>query len=143
MYIQNIFQNGVRIIQTHSCRLPWMEALLFNESIPLCKGTYFLADSVRSAINTWNDKNFDEFDNCLEIPKCTRSVYDLQITKVQTKVHGSSIVNIHLARPDVQVIEDSLAYEFFSFLGEFGGTIGMFLGFSFFSIFDLLEFLIQ
>ena len=125
--------------------MPWMDGLLFDENIPFCKGTYYHEgeDSARSAIGTWVDNNYDEFDDCLEIPKCTRSDYDLQITKDQSKIYRSSIVKIQLARPDVQVIEDSLAYEFFSFLGEFGGTIGMFLGFSFFSIFDLLEFLIQ
>ena len=52
-------------------------------------------------------------------------------------------MKIQMARSDVEVIEDNYAYQFQSFLGEFGGTIGMFLGFSFFSIFDLLEFLIQ
>ena len=119
-----------------------MDGHMFNESIPLCKGTYWLKGGLRDAMEIWLNSN-DLSKECSEIPKCTRSIYDLHIRKDQTKVFEKSIVKIQLARPDVQVIEDSLAYEFFSFLGEFGGTIGMFLGFSFFSVFDLLEFLIQ
>ena len=43
-----------------------------------------------------------------------------------------------LANNEVQVEEEHLIYDFISFVSERGGSLGLFLGFSFFMVFDYL-----
>ena len=43
-----------------------------------------------------------------------------------------------LANNEVQVEEEHLIYDFISFVSECGGSLGLFLGFSFFMVFDYL-----
>ena len=43
---------------------------------------------------------------------------------------------ILLANNEVQVEEEHLIYDFISFVSECGGSLGLFLGFSFFMVFD-------
>ena len=45
---------------------------------------------------------------------------------------------ILLANNEVQVEEEHLIYDFISFVSECGGSLGLFLGFSFFMVFDYL-----
>ena len=48
-------------------------------------------------------------------------------------------VTIQYVNPYIQIIKDSGSYDMQSLIGEAGGTLGLLLGFSFISIFDLFE----
>ena len=43
-----------------------------------------------------------------------------------------------LANNEVQVEEEHLIYDFTSFVSECGGSLGLFLGFSFFMVFEYI-----
>ena len=53
-----------------------------------------------------------------------------------------SYLKIDLQNTYVQNVEDNIAYDFQSFIGEVGGTLGLFLGLSFVSFIEFTEFLI-
>ena len=56
---------------------------------------------------------------------------------------NDSSITIQYGNPYLQVIKDSVSYDLQSLIGEVGGTLGLLLGLSFLSIFDLLEHLLN
>ena len=57
-------------------------------------------------------------------------------------VSGSTLM-IEMESTNVQSIVDSVAYDFQSFIGEVGGTLGLFLGLSMFSFVQFFEYIIR
>jgi hypothetical protein len=51
----------------------------------------------------------------------------------------ASILRIQPASQNVVEINDTLSYDGQSFVGEVGGTLGLMLGLSFISVFDLVD----
>lgn len=56
---------------------------------------------------------------------------------------SQSRVKIQLENPYVQTIEDSIAYDLQSLIGEVWGTLGLFLGLSTYSFVEFLVLLIN
>jgi hypothetical protein len=81
-------------------------------------------------------------ETCSKNPKCQRSIYQMNLQPLKDVLPGinNSLLKIQLASPHVQYIEDSHSYDFQSFIGEVGGTLGLFLGLSFLSIVNCIEF---
>ena len=79
---------------------------------------------------------------CPNEPKCKRSNYNLK--KVEKLKHSigrnKSKLIIQLASPEVQTIVDHYSYDFFSFIGETGGALGLFLGLSMLSFVEFVEY---
>ena len=79
---------------------------------------------------------------CPNEPKCKRSNYILK--KVETSEHflgsNKSKLIVQLASPEVQTIVDHYSYDFFSFIGETGGALGLFLGLSMISFVEFVEY---
>ena len=82
---------------------------------------------------------------------CNRTIYeDLFEEKSNSQadygeaagVNGSKVI-IQYSNPYIQVIKDFRSYDMQSLIGEVGGTLGLLLGFSFVSIFDLFEQIIE
>jgi hypothetical protein len=76
-------------------------------------------------------------NTCSPVAPCRRNIYDSSFEpwKKNTVTNGSAL-RIQLASPNVQYIEDSRSYDEQSLIDEVGGTLGLLLGLSFFSIFD-------
>ena len=51
---------------------------------------------------------------------------------------NQTIIFLMMANPDVLEKHEELIYPFVSFVAEFGGSLGLFLGFSFMTIYDLM-----
>ena len=79
---------------------------------------------------------------CPNEPKCKRSNYNLKMVETLEHFLGSnkSKLIIQLASPEVQTIVDHYSYDFFSFIGETGGALGLFLGLSMLSFVEFLEY---
>ena len=74
---------------------------------------------------------------CPKNPKCRRSVYKItnhNPTSKPSKNVGFSNFQIKLESSNVLNIVDSYAYDLQSLIGEVGGTLGLFLGLSMYSI---------
>ena len=56
---------------------------------------------------------------------------------------GLSELKIRLENPNVLTIVDSYSYDIQSFVGEVGGTLGLFLGLSVFSFVEFVEYLLR
>ena len=58
----------------------------------------------------------------------------------KTHYDGFSLIGFSFSTNSVEVLEEVLVYPFESFLAEVGGALGLFLGFSFMMIWDMLLF---
>ena len=105
---------------------------------------------ISTMIYDWNSLNQDVPDYEDLLP-CNRTIYEDLIEEKSnsqadyeeaTGINGSKVI-IQYSNPYIQVIKDSRSYDMQSLIGEVGGTLGLLLGFSFVSIFDLLEQIIE
>ena len=97
-------------------------------------------------METWEASYYSYHgQGCPQMPRCKRSVYKLAIKPNAYLAHSStgSALKIQLESPNVQTIEDSVAYDVQSLIGEVGGTLGLFLGLSTMSFIDLFEFIFR
>ena len=58
--------------------------------------------------------------------------------KPQEKYFTETIIYLAMSSSDVLEKQEELIYPFVSFVAEFGGSLGLFLGFSFMTVYDLL-----
>ena len=90
--------------------------------------------------------NRDKF-MCPKEPKCIRTNYNVRRVEKSKNLHSigyhepnKSKLIIQLASPEVQTIVDHYSYDFFSFIGETGGALGLFLGLSMLSFVEFVEY---
>lgn len=93
------------------------------------------------------------FDNCKQecrekgaIPFCTG--YEMKVEKVYQKVYEKNVpqienfdLNVKLSfnvKPNVPTYQEILLFPFENFVGQLGGIIGLYIGWSFFSIANFL-----
>ena len=84
---------------------------------------------------------------CPKEPKCIRTNYNVRRVEKSKNLHSigyhepnKSKLIIQLASPEVQTIVDHYSYDFFSFIGETGGALGLFLGLSMLSFVEFVEY---
>ena len=79
---------------------------------------------------------------CPREPKCKRSNYNIMKIETPKNFHGpnESKLIVQLASPEVQTIVDHYSYDIFSFIGETGGALGLFLGLSMLSLMEFVEY---
>ena len=53
--------------------------------------------------------------------------------------NGTTIFSLSLVTTDIRVETEALVYNFGTLVSNFGGTLGLFLGFSFFMLWDLVS----
>ena len=51
------------------------------------------------------------------------------------------IIRIKLASTDLRIEKETYVYPTISFIGELGGSLGLFVGFSFLTVFDFFDFI--
>ena len=77
------------------------------------------------------------------MPKCGRSMYKTTLTREYGGKFGNTVLKIQLENPNILTIVDSYSYDIQSFVGEVGGTLGLFLGLSVFSFVEFAEYLLR
>lgn len=134
-------------ISDFGCRLPWMNDIEFGNQTDFCPILGHPNGTFHTLIGIWNKlKDSKEVQTgCKFQMPCIKSIYS---KSQENWVDGpgplgmGATLQIQFARHDVQVIEDHIAYDTQSFIGEVGGTLGLLLGLSFISIFELFEFIL-
>ena len=131
---------GNNFIKAYNCRLPWMNRYEFDENISYCDGSE--DEDLPFMIKRWEDLLRNATSECPPIPKCKKSIYEVSFEPFGER-HGTSKskLKIQLASTKVVFIEDSHDYDLQSLIGEVGGTLGLLLGLSFFSLFQLIDYL--
>ena len=135
---------GWQVVHKFNCSLPWMHDLDFL-NIPRCQDHDNIGNITKFWIKVFNEEVIDKCKD--DLLPCIRTVYEDSLEELSAfgQVSGdgvgtnSSRLNIQFPNPYVQVIKDSYSYDMQSLIGEVGGTLGLLLGLSFISVFDLIE----
>ena len=117
------------------CRAEWDH--LSNKGWPVCTETreikkIALAYALLAEIGHGEIKNHT---GCL-LP-CKYTEYTLVEKPIMIRGRGKTL-HLIWSRKSVQIEKESLLYPFSSFLAEFGGALGLFVGFSFMVFWDLV-----
>ena len=138
----------MKLIEKYNCTLPWMDPLEFPnakecevDTIPHTEPGNHSFDYVGiwEIVRDWNQfyAGAQEYEDILP---CNRTVFYSVNERQPSKTEDTyAKVTINYVNPYIQVIKDSSSYDMQSLIGEVGGTLGLLLGFSFISIFDLFE----
>ena len=115
------------------CRLTW--DTWSSKTIPLCGTSEQLLqfEKMYEMIDTIEMKSIIKITGCL--PPCSYTEY--RLTSVYKKGNIPAVV-LRLTGSNVRKIVDKFIYPLESFVSEFGGAMGLFLGFSFIMMWDLL-----
>ena len=82
---------------------------------------------------------------CPSGAKCNRPIYNVrtEVTNDAETIAYQAYVYIKLESPTVQNVVDSYAYDFQSLIGEVGGTLGLFLGLSTYSLVEFFTYFLE
>ena len=139
----HLFLQGDDIIaKKFNCNLPWTSDERY--------GTCPIVDQNRNEtystiIGIWKS----EYAKSIQInsmPKCKRWIIKQTLTKEAEYINYAieqSSLKIQLENPNVLTIVDSYSYDIQSFVGEVGGTLGLFLGLSIFSFVEFTEYILR
>ena len=130
-------------INQNKCLLPWMTKPEYDPCPLQDKLNQNISLQLGKRAEKW-EYDLNKAMNCSETPKCNRSIYKVYIKDViKFENTNDSALTIQIETPDVKIIVDSISYDFQSLVGEVGGTMGLFLGLSTYSIVELVEYLVQ
>ena len=77
------------------------------------------------------------------LPPCSYTEYKMSGEIERDKEKGVKKVNIKLSDSKVKSLNEQKLYNIVTFIAEFGGALGLFVGFSFLSLFDYYEFALK
>ena len=126
----------------YQCKLPWM----MSSTTKLCPILNETRVSYKNLYNAWEDYYKMQIRSQPNNagPHCQRPLFQLQLTDLQDPYFNPStngaVLKIRLDGPNIMHIQDFFSYDFQSLIGEVGGTLGLFLGLSFLSIIECIEF---
>ena len=122
------------------CRYPWDDRP--HSKVPVCttidkieeqEGEFF-----KLAIS--DKKDLSKMTGCN--PPCWYREYKIFTDEMEGFLEGYGVGIIFLSR-EYKLEEEAYVYPFISFVAEFGGALGMFLGFSFLMVWDFIYALIK
>ena len=100
-------------------------------------------ESYSDIVTTWYDNYQLNEDKCPKMPKCKRSIYKMDKSTTKRNDFHKSRLEIKLNNPNILTIVDDYSYDLQSFIGEVGGTLGLFLGMSMFSFIEFIEYVLR
>ena len=116
------------------CRLPWDRWT--HASIPLCstREQMEVFEEEYEKIDTWEQESIIQYTGCY--PPCSYTEYTLAS---QPQRYGDRPgIRVLLSSSKVKKRTEDFIYPLISFVAEFGGSLGLFLGFSFIMIWDAM-----
>ena len=120
------------------CRLEWDS--WSSRDIPVCARVDQLLqfEEKYEEIDTWQQGSIVQYTECL--PPCSYTEYKL-VDQPREFKPGHSLL-LQLASSKVLKRTEEIIYSMESFVSEFGGALGLFLGFSFMMVWDALAFVV-
>ena len=109
--------------------------LSFLKTWPPCQ----TLDETRCMFDAWVH-SYSQYKNCLKPQKTT--IYKTNVVNLEDSFHPRDSVEIGLtfSSDEMEVKEETLMIGLSSFIGSIGGSLGLFLGFSFYTLFsDLID----
>jgi hypothetical protein len=120
------------------CRLEW--DAWSQRDIPLCTRVEQLRRFEEECTNLYYLHQPDIAKNTGCLIPCSYAEYKLATEPMKYDWPTQQLI-IRFSRPDALKRTEQLLYPMESFISEFGGALGLFLGFSFIMIWDALEYL--
>ena len=90
--------------------------------------------------------NFDKTSIVKEtqcLPPCSYTEYKMAGEPEREPVRGEKKIKLKLTDSKVKRLTEKKLYDLVSFIAEFGGALGLFIGFSFLSLFDYYELIMK
>ena len=141
----------IEFIEAFGCKLPWMKTNTVLDC-PLIEsknddnGTIYY-ELLGEKVEYWRTEilsKIEQTGNCRSGTKCKSTLYNLRTTESNDQVIANQAkVEIKLDNPIVQNVVDSYSYNFQSLVGEVGGTLGLFLGLSIYSLVEFVTYFIE
>ena len=145
-----------RFFDRTTCILPWMKLLIPDADICEAEDSLF-KDALQEYACSMSElsgslyKNVTEYEHfcsdfesveplCHNIRSCLEIVVEKSIKKDRITPF-MNVLQLKWENPRVMYVEEFISYDLHNFIGEVGGFFGLFLGFSFTSLFVLLEWL--
>ena len=100
-------------------------------------------ESYADIVTTWHNNYQLNENSCPKMPKCKRSIYKMDLSATDRNDFRMSHLEIKLKNPNILTIIDDYSYDLQSFIGEVGGTLGLFLGLSMFSFIECIEYVLR
>ena len=145
-----------RFLKQTGCVLPWMKLLqptsqtcqsedgFFKEAFQeyLCAineiGQIFSQESFEKKCSSYNvHQNCEEFRSCHEV------IIEQTLMSSKPDPDHETILQLYWQNPRITYVEDFVSYDLHNLIGEVGGFLGLFLGFSFTSIFTWIEWILN
>ena len=76
---------------------------------------------------------------CDELQSCNEIILKKSLVLDRSRNTNLSVLTLRFDDPRITYIEDFVSYDYHNFIGEAGGFMGLFLGFSFTSVFGFIE----
>ena len=137
-----------QFVAKFDCHLPWMT----HNDTKICpiiqevkeeNGTTY--QTLGMKVTSWHTmkKNAILYQLCPSGTKCNRPIYNTKMEVKNSPTYKKAEVKIQLENPSVQNIKDSYAYDSQSLIGEVGGTLGLFLGLSTYSLVEFFTYFME
>ena len=110
--------------------------LSFLKTWPPCQ----TLDETKCMTDAWTHSFYPQYKNCLKPQKTT--IYKTNVVNLEDSFQprGSVEISLTFSSDEMEVKEETLMIGLSSFIGSIGGSLGLFLGFSFYTLFsDLLD----
>ena len=131
-----------------NCTLPWRYKKS-DRQLPLCSHPreYDIYTSIASLASESFDQDFEgpyKIEHVAKCsPTCTRYAYTTKLfQQEQWELENSFILRFYYNQHDVPVREHVYAYDEWNLVSDFGGWLGLLLGYSILGFYDKFEFLV-
>ena len=123
------------------CRLEW--DMWSSPDIPICNQMKQLLQFEKEyyELDLWEQMKVVEYTGCY--PPCAYTEYKLATEPSKTPAGNESRIILTMPTSEALKKTEEYIYPFESFVSEFGGALGLFLGFSFVMIWDIGKILIS
>ncbi|CAG0894959.1 unnamed protein product [Darwinula stevensoni] len=119
---------------TWDCRLSWM-----NVSLPLCETVEDIQRFLRDGYNQMNKERFWKLNcNCPQPCKMIQFTTQAMPPELGDSGNRSALVHVYFPSREVEVLVEHESYDLNQMVGELGGCVGLFLGVSLVSVYEIV-----
>ena len=104
---------------------------------------YLCAINKIGQIFSSQETSYDVHQNCEEFRSCHEVIIEQTLMSSKPYQDHETILQLYWQNPRITYVEDFVSYDLHNLIGEVGGFLGLFLGFSFTSIFTWIEWILN